>query len=556
MAFDYFTIQALACELRCRLSGAVIDRAYARNNELAFSGAGADRWFFAVGGREGVMCLRPGPWPGNWSAGSGPEKYLVKARIVEVSADRKERIIRIRLERRDRQDRASFGVLICQLIPNKIQFSLIREESREILGHWSGAKRPSSIGAIYNEPEPAGRLLPGIDPQSAWSEQVLQGGELGKIARRWLCGADANIARELSYRANVVGGEQPDMAMWAIAVDAYRAAPIAQAYLWEEQGETCYSAFEPRRLQGESRMVAEVSQAIWSAYEAEREKRKNQRKVQQVKSRLQQALKKGRRRLGAMQKELTEAENADDCEKMGNTLLANITGLSAGISQVKLVDVFDPDGRATLNIKLDPNRSPAENAARYLKAVKKYRRRRQVVPPRLRELANQCDKWEQWLIAVEEGAWQDDDALRNWLEDKVKRSEKKVKEGPSAHPRRYLTSTGWSVWSGRNNKENDILSHKMSAQNDIWFHAHGYPGSHVVLRREGRKEEPDKQTLEEAAGLAAFWSKGKTAKKVSVVYTLVKHVTKPRGGAPGQALLRREKTIVVAPSLIKEESDA
>ena len=553
MAFDYFTIQALACELRSRLSGAVIDRAYARNNELAFSGKGADRWFFAVGGREGVMCLRPGPWPGNWSAGPGPEKYLVQARIVEVSADRKERIIRIRLERRDRQDRASFGVLICQLIPNKIQFSLIREENGEILGHWNGAKRPSSMGTIYNEPEPAGRLLPGIDPQSAWSEQVLQGGELGKIARRWLCGADANIVRELSYRANVVDGEQPDMAMWATAVDAYREAPIAQAYLWDEQGETCYSALEPRRLQGESRMVGEVSQAIWAAYEAEREKRKKQRKVQQVKSRLQQALKKGRRSLGVMQKELAEAKNADDCEKMGNTLLANITELSAGISQVELVDVFDPDGRATLNIKLDPNRSPAENAARYLKAVKKYRRRRQIVPPRLHELANQCDKWEQWLIAVEEGAWEDDDALRNWLEDKVKRSEKKVKEGPSAHPRRYQTSTGWSVWSGRNNKENDILSHKMSAQNDIWFHAHGYPGSHVVLRREGRKEEPDKQTLEEAAGLAAFWSKGKTAKKVSVVYTLVKHETKPRGGALGQALLRREKTIVVTPSLIKEE---
>ena len=145
MAFDYFTIQALACELRSRLSGTVIDRAYARNNELAFSGAGADRWFFAVGGREGIMCLRPGPWPGNWSAGPGPEKYLIQARIVEILADRKERIIRIRLERRDRQDRASFGVLICQLIPNKIQFSLIREENCEILGHWSGAKRPSSM---------------------------------------------------------------------------------------------------------------------------------------------------------------------------------------------------------------------------------------------------------------------------------------------------------------------------------------------------------------------------------------------------------------------------
>ena len=96
----------------------------------------------------------------------------------------------------------------------------------------------------------------------------------------------------------------------------------------------------------------------------------------------------------------------------------------------------------------------------------------------------------------------------------------------------------------------------MAAQNDLWFHAHGYPGSHVVLRREGRKEEPDKRALEEAAAVAAYWSKGKTAKKVSVVYTQVKYVTKPRGGAPGQALLKREKSIVVEPSLINEEVNA
>ena len=92
----------------------------------------------------------------------------------------------------------------------------------------------------------------------------------------------------------------------------------------------------------------------------------------------------------------------------------------------------------------------------------------------------------------------------------------------------------------------------MAAQNDMWFHAHGYPGSHVILRREGRKEEPSKQSLGEAAGVAAFWSKGKSAKKVPVVYTLAKYVSKPKGGAPGQAIMKREKTIIVEPKVLVE----
>jgi len=108
---------------------------------------------------------------------------------------------------------------------------------------------------------------------------------------------------------------------------------------------------------------------------------------------------------------------------------------------------------------------------------------------------------------------------------------------------------GWTVLAGRNNRENDQLTHRSAAPNDIWFHAHGYAGAHVVLRRDDRREEPGARNLEEAAAVAAFWSKGKTAKKVPVIYTTVKYVSKPRGGAPGQAVVRREKTLIVEPRL-------
>ena len=554
MAFDYFTIQALAEEMRSHLLGAVIERAYSQANELAFAIAGGEDYFYGMGGRAGVMCLRSAAWPRDWSTGNGPEKYLVRARIVDVVAEREERIIRLKFERQDRRGQASYGVLVCQLIPNKVQFFLHREEGDEILGHWGELKAATRIGQRYRDPDSAGRLLPGRDPISAWNEQLATVDEsLEKNGRRWLCGADIYVIRELLFRATQQGGEQSATGVWNAAVAAYGASPIAKSYLWEEGGKTIYSALEPSRLQGDYECCEGVSWTIWQVRERDREQRKSQGENQKIKSRLSQALKNGRRRLSAMQLELEEAATADDCEKKGNTLLANLSQLSGGASQVQLADVFDPEGATTLHIEMDPNRSPAENAARYLKSVKKYRRRQQIVPPRLNALASQCQKWAQWICEVDKGSGQEDEELQDWLEANVKNVDKQTKASASAHPRRYRTSTGWSVWAGRNNKENDILTHKMSAQNDMWFHAHGYPGSHVVLRREGRKEEPDKLTLEEAAGVAAFWSKGKTAKKVSVVYTLIKYVTKPRGGAPGQAILRREKTVVVGPALISED---
>ena len=85
----------------------------------------------------------------------------------------------------------------------------------------------------------------------------------------------------------------------------------------------------------------------------------------------------------------------------------------------------------------------------------------------------------------------------------------------------YVTDDGWVILAGRNNKENDFLTHRNAEQNDFWFHAHGYPGSHVILKRDGRKDEPSKLSIEQAAAVAAFWSKGKTAKKLRLTISVV-----------------------------------
>ena len=108
---------------------------------------------------------------------------------------------------------------------------------------------------------------------------------------------------------------------------------------------------------------------------------------------------------------------------------------------------------------------------------------------------------------------------------------------------------------GRNDWENDLLTRRAHPE-DFWFHAQGCPGSHVVLKREGRKADPGKRTLEEAAGVAAYWSKARTSKTVPVNYTLKKYVRKPRRAKPGSVLIQREKTLFVEPKLLPQADAA
>ena len=117
------------------------------------------------------------------------------------------------------------------------------------------------------------------------------------------------------------------------------------------------------------------------------------------------------------------------------------------------------------------------------------------------------------------------------------------------HPRRFELAGGWIILVGRSNQENDRLTHKVARQRDLWFHARGVAGSHVVLQRGGRKDNPSKETLEAAASIAAYYSKARTSGLVPVIYTEKRYVRKPRKAPPGLAVCLREKVLMVEPKL-------
>jgi predicted ribosome quality control (RQC) complex YloA/Tae2 family protein len=110
----------------------------------------------------------------------------------------------------------------------------------------------------------------------------------------------------------------------------------------------------------------------------------------------------------------------------------------------------------------------------------------------------------------------------------------------------YTLPGGWRVLAGRTDAANEYLSLRLARPNDRWFHVRGMPGSHVVLRVP-KGAEPDRETQERAAAIAAYHSKARAAGTVPVSCTEARHVSKPRDAPPGTVTIRKEVVLKVRP---------
>ncbi|MFN8547268.1 MAG: NFACT RNA binding domain-containing protein [Candidatus Eisenbacteria bacterium] len=280
--------------------------------------------------------------------------------------------------------------------------------------------------------------------------------------------------------------------------------------------------------------------------------------------------------------------------RYGEAILTQFATITRGQAELIAPDWSAGEGAPPLRIALDPAKSPQENAELYFRRARRWERgephrkkRLELIDQSVAKLAriesrvrdqdgapseSAVENWRRealgsmWRAAFATAAGVGgatgadggrDDARATGTQRTPKAGanskskpagpERRDDKRPSFRPRSFLTRDGWTVWVGRSNRENDHVTHVLAHPEDLWFHAHGVPGSHVVLRREGRKDNPSAKTLEEAASIAAFFSKARHAGKAPVIYTLKKYVRKPRKAPAGLAQVEREKMIMVAP---------
>ncbi|MDB4951034.1 MAG: putative fibronectin/fibrinogen-binding proteinputative [Gemmatimonadetes bacterium] len=256
------------------------------------------------------------------------------------------------------------------------------------------------------------------------------------------------------------------------------------------------------------------------------------------------------RRIGSLRKEGERAGEADRIRKVADHLLSYLQYVTEGASSARLPGWEDG---VEVEVALDPALKPVENARRMYDEAGRRERAEQRLPELLAKAEEELARWQAAVAQAESG-----DGLPPWaLRALAKSPPQKQRSGGAPAPRvpyrPYRTSGGLEVRVGRTSRDNDRLTFGHSSPGDVWLHARSVPGSHVILRWRDGDAAPPARDLEEAAVLAAVFSKARASGTVAVDWTRRKHVRKPRGAPPGSVTLLQARTIFVEPDPAVEE---
>lgn len=253
------------------------------------------------------------------------------------------------------------------------------------------------------------------------------------------------------------------------------------------------------------------------------------------------------RRIAAQKQELEECAEKERYKLYGDLISANIYRIKKGDSSA-VVENFYSEDYPQISIELDIRKTPAQNAQYYYNEYKKRVTAEE-------KLAVQIEKGEeelQYLDSVFDALTRSDcenDIIQLRLELReqgyIKTGGSKSKPPKALAPIEYKSSDGYTILVGRNNSQNDQLSLKFAEKSDIWLHVQTLTGSHVIIVTDG--EMPPDRTIEEAAVIAAYNSKGRTSDLVAVDYCLARYVKKPSGAKPGKVIFTNYKTAFVKP---------
>ena len=266
--------------------------------------------------------------------------------------------------------------------------------------------------------------------------------------------------------------------------------------------------------------------------------------LSRLSSEVDKGIKRNKKTLKILERDMVKNEKYDAAKEAGDILAANLFAIKRGMDRAVLFDFYNNCERT---ISLDTERSPKENLDRYYNKYAKLKRgyefnlkRWDEVDEEIKYLegvktflvgSNQLDE----LESIEEELIQG-----KYIKETVsKKKKKKVK------PNKYgtLNYKGYEILYGRTNLENDNLTHRIAARDDMWLHAKDVPGGHVIIRNLGDFSE---DLILKGAEIAAYLSKATPGEKITIDYTLKKNLKKPKGAKPGFVIYHIFQSIVVA----------
>jgi len=246
---------------------------------------------------------------------------------------------------------------------------------------------------------------------------------------------------------------------------------------------------------------------------------------------------------------LKECSEKDSTKIKGDLLTSYIYTLKKGDSECTLLNFYSENEEDYIKIALDKTKTPSENVQRYYKKYNKLKISEEYAKVQLEKNIEEIEYLNSVLTNIINAESYDEiDEIKNELIEtkyiKFRKNNKNSKKLKTSKPHHFVSSDGIDIYVGKNNLQNDNLSLKFANKNHLWLHAKDIPGSHVIICS---FDVPNK-TLEEAAIIAGFYSKGKNSSKLSIDYTKVKELKKPNGSKPGMVIYHTNKTLIINPN--------
>ena len=510
-------------------------------------------------------------------------KHMSGARLLELVQTPLERVVTLRFEALDDLGDRVERRLVLEAIRHRTNLILLDAESRilDCIRH-VGLDGADKLLLQDEGPAPAVRyrvlqpgmfyrLPPGVDKEDPLTadrerlEALLSAAPREAQADRWLLdtfgGLSPLVCRELAHRAggaadvrlNVLGPEGRSRLLDEVErlqslVKENRCIPTTITI----GGRLRDFTFLPV---GQYGGAAQIDR--WPAFspllDAFFERRERQDRVRQKGQDLIKTVTNARdraaRKIGNQEKELAATRDRDRLRQLGDILTSNFYQMEKGMARLRTADFYDPEGRE-IEIKLDPLLTPQQNAAKYYKDYNRAKKAEEMLTLQLEKGRKELYYLNSVLenISLAEGE-RDLAEIRQELTDTgyLRRPAKAKDRGKrvASKPMEFMSTSGLRISVGKNNSQNDLLTCKLAGKGDIWFHTQKIHGSHVILWTEGG--QPDLQSLNEAASLAAWFSQARDSSKVPVDYTPVRYVKKPGGARPGMVVYTTYETAQVTP---------
>ncbi|MTH52682.1 DUF814 domain-containing protein [Bacillus mangrovi] len=479
-------------------------------------------------------------------------KHLEGSVIEKIEQKDMERIIIFKLKGRNELGDITYKELIAEIMGRHSNLVLVDSEKQVILD--SIKHLPPAVNSYRT-------VLPGhpyiyppaqhkTEPFALSAEDVARkldffGSKLDQQLVQQFAGISPLLAKEIIHRAGLANRVTVPEAfinmMSGLQQNEWK--PVMTI---TENKEAFYLT-DLTHLKGESKAFPSLSALLDRYYFGKADRDRVKQQGSDLERFLQNELKKNKAKIKKLHKSLQDAEDADKYQLYGELLTANLYAIQRGDKQAEVLNYYDEEG-GTVTITLHPQKTPSENAQSYFGKYQKAKKSVAHIEEQLKLTDEEMIYLDNLLQQIESASPGDLEEIREELQEGGYLKKKAVKKGKKQKNvlpvlEQYQASDGTQILVGKNNKQNEYLTTRAAARDDLWLHTKDIPGSHVVIK----SKTPSEESILEAANIAAYYSKARSSGSVPVDFTLVRHVKKPSGSKPGFVIYDHQQTVFVTP---------